>query len=71
MEFGKFFIILGIILVVIGIILQFGPPLNQIPLGRLPGDIRVEREGFSFYFPLTSSLLVSALLSVVLWLLRR
>jgi hypothetical protein len=45
--------------------------LRKIGLGRLPGDISIQRPGFSFYFPLTSGLLVSAGLSLVLWLLRR
>ena len=45
---------------------------GKIPfLGRLPGDIRIERENFSFYFPLASSLLVSLLLSFLFWLFRR
>ena len=39
--------------------------------GRLPGDIRIEREGFSFYFPIMTMILISALISLVLWLIRR
>lgn len=39
--------------------------------GRLPGDIRIEREGFSFYFPIMTMILISALISLVLWLMRR
>ena len=42
-----------------------------LPLGRLPGDIRIERDGFSFYFPLTTSILVSVILTVVLNLVAR
>ena len=42
-----------------------------IPLGRLPGDIRIEREGFSFYFPLTSSIIISILLTIFLNLIAR
>jgi hypothetical protein len=47
------------------------PWIDKIPLGRLPGDIVVERENFRFYLPITSMLLVSALISIVLWLFRR
>jgi hypothetical protein len=49
----------------------FWPLISSSGLGRLPGDISIQRPGFSFYFPLTSGLLVSAGLSLVLWLVRR
>ncbi|HCU24097.1 MAG TPA: DUF2905 domain-containing protein [Deltaproteobacteria bacterium] len=71
---GKFLIILGLILTGAGVLLYFSPPWSQIPLlkhlGRLPGDIAVQREGFRFYFPLSTSLLVSLLLSVIFYLVR-
>ena len=47
------------------------PWLRQLPLGRLPGDIVLERENFRLYFPLTSSILVSLVLSLLFWLFRR
>jgi hypothetical protein len=47
------------------------PWLAKLGLGRLPGDIHVEREGFSFYFPITTSIVVSLVLSLILWLTRR
>lgn len=47
------------------------PWLSKIPWGRLPGDIIVERENFSFYFPLTTGLLISAILTLLLWLFRK
>jgi hypothetical protein len=47
------------------------PWLDKIPFGRLPGDIVVERENFRLYLPLTSMLLVSVLITVILWLIRR
>lgn len=57
--------IAGVILLLVGggmyLAAKFG-----IPLGRLPGDIRIEREGFSFYFPLASSILVSVVLTILL-----
>ena len=47
------------------------PWLARLGLGRLPGDFHVQREGFSFYFPLTTSILVSIVVTVIIWLLRR
>jgi hypothetical protein len=61
--------ILGAVIFVLGFALYLGP---SIPfLGRLPGDIRIERPGFRFYFPLTSCLLVSAVISAILWIVSR
>lgn len=66
---GKTLIFLGLILVVIGVILSLAP---KIPwLGHLPGDISVERENFSFYFPLATCILISIILSLVLYFFRR
>lgn len=65
-------IITGLLLIVIGIA---WPWLVKSGIwrwfGRLPGDIRIEREGFSFYFPIVTMIVISALLSLVLWLIRR
>jgi len=61
-------ITLGIILLILG---MGWPLLSKLPLGRLPGDIYIERENFTFYFPLTTGLLISAVLSVLLWLWMR
>jgi len=47
------------------------PWLGKIPLGRLPGDIVIDRAGLRIYLPLTTAILVSVILSLVLWLLRR
>ena len=47
------------------------PWLGKLPIGRLPGDIAIERPGFRFYLPLASTLVLSALLSLVMWLTRR
>lgn len=57
-----------------GVILLAGllwPWLSKLPFGRLPGDLLIERPNFTFFFPITSTLLVSALVSLILWLLRR
>jgi hypothetical protein len=59
---------LGIALLVAGLL---WPWLAKLGLGRLPGDIRIERDGFSFHFPLVTGLLISAVISLILWFLRR
>lgn len=65
---ARFLITLGLLLVAAGLL---WPWLSRLPWGRLPGDIAIEREGFGFYFPLGTSLLISALLSLLLWWWRR
>jgi hypothetical protein len=47
------------------------PWLAKLGLGRLPGDVHIQREGFSFHFPLTTSLIISAVVTLIYWLLRR
>jgi H+/Cl- antiporter ClcA len=67
---GKGIIIAGIIIVVVGIVVWLlGDKLRF--LGRLPGDIRIERENFRVYIPITTMLLISVLISVILWLVRK
>jgi len=61
-------IIVGLLIVLIGV---GWPWLSKIPLGRLPGDIRVEREGFKFYFPLMTSIVVSTVVSALMYFLRK
>ena len=65
-------ITLGVVLIAVGLV---WPWLARLGLGRLPGDVRIERPGFDFYFPLGSSILVSIVLSLLLiliaWLWRR
>lgn len=67
--FGKFLIIAGIIVVIFGVLIYLSPKLPY--LGKLPGDIRIERENFRFYFPLTTSIILSLLLTLLLNLLFR
>ena len=65
---ARFLITLGVVLVVAGLAWPF---VTRFGLGRLPGDFHFERGGFSFYFPLTTGLIVSVVVSLILWLLRR
>ncbi len=66
---GKVFIILGILFIVIGLAFTFG---DKIPfLGKLPGDIYIKRERFSFYFPLTTSILISIVLTILFSIFRK
>ena len=65
---AKWLITLGIVLLGMGLL---WPLLSKLGLGHLPGDIRIERKNGGFYFPITSSLLVSALLTLILWIFRR
>lgn len=65
---GRWLVIAGLLLVVLGIA---WPWITKLGLGRLPGDIRIERDGFGFYFPITTSLIVSLVISLLIWLFRR
>ena len=68
-DFGKTLITIGLIIAAIGAVLTLSGKL--LWLGQLPGDIHIKKESFSFFFPLTTCLLLSALVSFILWLLRR
>ena len=66
---GKTLLVLGLIIVGIGLILMFG---SKIPyLGKLPGDIHIQKKGFSFYFPVATSILVSIIVTLILTLFSR
>lgn len=66
---GKFLIISGLVLLIIGLAIQFS---DRIPyLGKLPGDMRFEGKNFKVYFPLTTSLLLSLLISIILLLINK
>lgn len=69
-ELGRAFVVLGVVLIAAGLLFLFGDRL-PLKLGRLPGDIVWKGERGSFYFPITTSLLLSAVLSLVFWLLSR
>jgi len=68
-ELGKALIIFGIVFIGVGLFLVFS---NKIPfLGRLPGDICIQKKNFTFYFPIVTSLIISAILSLLFWLWPR
>ena len=67
-ELARVLVVAGIALVVAGLLL---PLLSRVGLGRLPGDFSIRRPVFSLYFPLATSLLISLLLSLILWFFRR
>jgi hypothetical protein len=64
----RILIALGVLLVVVGVL---WPWLSKLGLGRLPGDIRVETESGGFYFPIVTCLVISVVLSLILWFFRR
>ncbi len=65
---ARWLIVLGVVLIVAGLL---WPWLGRLGLGRLPGDIVIERENFRLYLPVTTSIVVSIVLSAILWLLNR
>ena len=72
-DLGKILIGFGVLMVVVGgVLLLAGSLFGKVPwLGRLPGDIHVQRGNWSFYFPLATSILLSIVLSLLLWLFGR
>jgi hypothetical protein len=68
MTVPRILVTVGLILVALGLL---WPWLTRLGLGRLPGDIVIERENFRFYFPITTMILISIALSLILWLFRR
>jgi ribose/xylose/arabinose/galactoside ABC-type transport system permease subunit len=68
MDVRRILVTLGVIFIAAGLA---WPYLARLGLGRLPGDIAIERENFRFYFPLLSSLVVSVVITLLIWLFRR
>jgi len=66
---GKTLLVLGLIIACIGLALLFVPKIPFI--GRLPGDIFIKRDNFSFYFPITTSIVISIILTLILYLFRK
>lgn len=67
---GKLLIVVGVVLVIAGIIVYFaGDKLSW--LGRLPGDIRIERENFKFYFPITTMIIISIVVTLIIKIIQK
>ena len=67
---GKYIVIIGAAIVIIGLLIYFfHDKLHWF--GRLPGDMRIEKENFRFYFPITTMILLSILISAILWIIRK
>lgn len=67
--FGKIFIIIGVLFIIIGLAFMFG---DKIPyIGRLPGDIHIKKENFSFYFPITTSIIISIILTILFSIFKK
>lgn len=69
LQMGRFLVITGIILVVLGLIVMTGSKFSFLGLGRLPGDIAIKGKNFQFYFPIVTCLIVSGVLTAVLWII--
>jgi hypothetical protein len=68
-DIGKLFIFIGIISIAVGSLLLLSGKISW--LGKLPGDIMIQRKNFTFYFPLATSIIISVILSLLFWLLGR
>jgi hypothetical protein len=68
--FGKGLLIIGIVCVILGVILLYFKNLFSW-FGHLPGDIRIEKENMYFFFPVTSLILISVVINIILWLIRK
>ncbi|WP_440996503.1 DUF2905 domain-containing protein [Arhodomonas sp. SL1] len=64
----RLLVILGVVILLVGLA---WPWISRLGLGRLPGDILIRRDGFTFYFPLTTSILISVAITLILWLFRK
>ena len=65
---AKILIIVGLVIVAVGVL---WPILTHLGLGNLPGDVRIERKGFVFHFPIVTCIVISAVVSIIIWLLNR
>ncbi|MBW2477077.1 MAG: DUF2905 domain-containing protein [Deltaproteobacteria bacterium] len=68
-DFGKTLMLTGLFLIIVGLFLTFGS--KYLPLGKLPGDIHIERDNFTMFVPLGSCILISILVSLLIWLFRK
>lgn len=70
-QFGKLFIAIGIVLIVLGALLLFSDRLSFLRIGRLPGDIVYRRSNFTFYFPIVTSIAISLILTLLFYVFGR
>jgi len=68
---GRLLIIVGAVLIILGIILSYSSFFSFLKLGRLPGDIAIKRENFSFYLPITTCIVLSLVLTLIVYLFRK
>lgn len=68
---GRLLIVIGVVLVVLGVILSFSGFFSWLRLGRLPGDILVKRDNFQLYLPITTCILLSLILTLIVYLIKR
>lgn len=66
---GKSLIVIGVVIAVIGLIFSLGPKIPY--LGKLPGDIYLKKDNFVFYFPLATSIIISVVISIILYIITR
>ena len=71
LSMGRILIVIGVGLVVLGLIVSYSGFLSWLRLGRLPGDILVKRGSFQFYFPIVTCILISLILTLILYLLKK
>ena len=68
---GKSLIVIGLVIAAVGVLIVLLGRFPAFRIGRLPGDIYIEREGWRFYFPIATSIILSIILSLLLWFFRR
>jgi len=68
-KYGNMIILIGLVIIVIGVLIRFTPLAKYI--GKLPGDIRVEKENFRFYFPLTTLILLSIIINLLIRIFKK
>ena len=65
---NKTLVTIGMLILIIGLL---WPILSKLPIGKLPGDIAIKKDGFSFYFPITTMVIVSIVISLLLWFFKK
>ena len=65
---NKILVFIGIVIIAIGLL---WPVISKMPFGKLPGDIAIKKEGFQLYFPVTTMIIISLVLSVIFWLFKK